>query len=354
MNILILISSLSYGGAQKQAVIDANLLSEDNKVFLGTFKNGPLSNQLSEKVEFVFFKKGNYFLTIKKVASFVKNEQIDIIHASLFAPMIISALASIMTKVGVVWHFHSHEYDIPFRSVISLKILSRFLSIKKILFVNHELMEYFIKRFKFPLYKLDVLYNSSDYSDVQEFLPQKSKKFTIGYIGRFVELKRVNYLIELGEFLNKQRVKNWEIDLVGDGPDREKLERVVKKKKLNDHIKFYGFQADTFRYYRSFDLFINPSREECLSIALIDSGISSVPSIAFDTGGNNEIIQNSISGFIVKTKEEMFKKTLLLINNLELREKFGNQARKHCMEMFSPQKHLIELEEIYKQCIFQK
>jgi glycosyltransferase involved in cell wall biosynthesis len=215
-------------------------------------------------------------------------------------------------------------------------------------------MQYFTKRFNFPSYKLDVLYNSSNFFNIKKFSQKKSKKIIIGYIGRFVELKRIKYLIELREFLNNKGLQKWKIELIGDGPDREKLEQFVKKKKLGNHIKFHGFQADLLQFYGSFDIFINPSREECLSIALIDSGINSVPSIAFNTGGNNEIIQENISGFIVRTKKEMFEKTLLLINNFELREKFGRRARKYCMEMFSSQRHLSKLEAIYKQCIIQK
>ena len=57
MNVLILISSLSFGGAEKQAVIDANLLSEGHTVFLGTFKDGPLKGQLRSDVKHILIKK---------------------------------------------------------------------------------------------------------------------------------------------------------------------------------------------------------------------------------------------------------------------------------------------------------
>lgn len=354
MNILLLISSLSYGGAEKQAVIDANMLCAHHAVYLATFRSGPQAEQLSDKVEHIIFAKGNYITAARRVAAFVKEKKIDVIHASLFAPMTVAALASLLVKVNVVWHFHSHEYDIPFRSKFIFKILSGLPTVKKILFVNHELMQHFGSCFKFPSKKLDVLYNSTEMIDATESVEKNSKTINIGYVGRFVELKRVEYLIELGEFLHKQNVRDWEIHLVGDGTEREKLEQLAKKKKLADRIKFHGFQSNTRPYYQSFDLFINPSREECLSIALIDAGTNGLASIAFNVGGNDEIIQNSKSGFIVATKEEMFEKALELIRDADLREKFGKQAKNYCLKLFSPKTHLSELEKIYNQCIVQK
>ena len=47
---MFIISSLSFGGAEKQAVMDANLLSKDNIVYLVTFFDGPQLKLINEKV----------------------------------------------------------------------------------------------------------------------------------------------------------------------------------------------------------------------------------------------------------------------------------------------------------------
>lgn len=335
MNILILISSLEIGGAEKQAVIDANLLAEDNEIYFGYFKDGSLITQLHPKVKLIKIKKSGYLKTAIRLKQILKEKDIRIIHASLFASMIISSIASLLTKVIVVWHFHSHEYDAETKSNLSFKIISKLPGVKKIFFVNKELIEYFkTRRFNFSANKTEVLYNSTDFA----IIPKKktnNKNIVIGYVGRLVSLKRVEMLVELADYLTKKTITNFEIRIIGDGPDRTYLEELTLKSKLDNYIKFLGFKTNIEEVYSEFDIFILPSKEECLSIALIDAGTSGIPSIAFDVGGNNEIILHEKTGFIIISKEDLFIKAEMLINDAKMRLEYGNQAKLHCTKLFS-------------------
>jgi len=349
MNILIIISSLSFGGAEKQAVADANLLCKEHKVLLVSFISGPLKEQLNKKVIYFYLKKGNYINTAHRLAKLAKKNEIQIIHSSLFAPMNISALTGFFTKVNVIWSFHSHEYEIPLKSKFSYKIFSRLPWIKKILFVNVELETFFLKRFKLPAEKTVVLFNSTKFTKPKaKVINNNMNIFNIGYVGRLVKLKRVHYLIELADYLVKNKIGDFNIQIIGDGPEKQNLKEFTRKLYLEKKIIFHGFKTDTETYYETFDLFINPSEEECLSLALIDAEIKGIPSIAFDVGGNNEIILNNKTGYIVATKEELFDKTIQLYRNVALRLKLGKQAILHCDKNFSEDAHLENLLNIYQ------
>ena len=106
MNILILISSLEIGGAEKQALIDANLLADANEVYLGYFKEGALLEKVNTNVHLLKIEKFGYVKTAIRLRRIIKEKNIRIIHSSLFAAMIISSIASLIVKVNVVWHFH--------------------------------------------------------------------------------------------------------------------------------------------------------------------------------------------------------------------------------------------------------
>ncbi len=335
MNILILISSLEFGGAEKQAVIDANLLAQDHNVRLITFSGGPLEKQLTDKVNYQQLKKTGYLRTALKLHKAILNNKIDMIHASLFAAMILSALAALFNKTKVFWHFHSHEYDAPFYSKMAFMICSRMPAVKKITFVNKELKGYLSKRFLLPRGKLVLLYNSSGFESVEKKAVDHEGPLVIGYVGRLVQLKRVHYLITLAEDLLKSRFTDFEICIVGDGDEYDHLKNEVKSKALDKQLNFLGFQEDTEPLYRRFDLFILPSREECLSMALIDAGICGLPAIAFAVGGNNEIILNEKTGYIVSTLDDLIARSHTLIKDKELRLRFGNAAREHCEKEFS-------------------
>ena len=337
MNILILISSLEIGGAEKQALIDANLLADANEVYLGYFKEGALLEKVNTNVHLLKIEKFGYVKTAIRLRRIIKEKNIRIIHSSLFAAMIISSIASLIVKVNVVWHFHSHEFDAATKSTLAFRILSKTPNLKKIFFVNKELIEDYKKRgYKFPKSMTDVLYNSTDFETVPA-TKTNDNNIVIGYVGRLISLKRVEMLVELADYLTKKCITNFEIKIVGDGPERTLLEELTLKSKLNPYIKFFGFRTNIEEIYSGFDIFILPSKEECLSIALIDAGTAGIPSIAFDVGGNNEIILHEKTGYIVNTKEELFNKVEILLGNTLIRTEFGNYAKKHCNKLFSKQ-----------------
>ncbi|MFW5983569.1 MAG: glycosyltransferase family 4 protein [bacterium] len=345
MNILIVVSSLSYGGAEKQAVSDANWLSDKHNVTLATFAGGPQKELLNERVNYLEMKKNGYLKTAGALAKYIQKEKIDVVYASLFAPMIISALSTFWHGGKVIWAFHSHEYDIPLKSKLSFALLSRLPRVKKIVFVSKELKSFFRKRFLLPVKKLHVLYNASSVEPAKNINRHKTNKtFNIGYVGRLVELKRVEYLVELARYLKEQNFHNFIIHIVGDGPEKEKLQQQSEKLQVKEHIKFHGFQEKVQPFYDQFDLFINPSSEECLSIALIDAGMRGVTAIAFDVGGNNEIVLNEKTGYIVHSKNELFEKVKKITQKEELKNYFQYNALQHCNKFFSTETHLKNLE----------
>ena len=153
--------------------------------------------------------------------------------------------------------------------------------------------------FNFPENKQDVLYNSYTVRQKYESLKKNSDPLIIGYLGRLAGLKRVDYLIELAVYLNSNSINNYQINIAGDGECKNDLIEYAKKTGVIDKIKFLGFQSDVSIQYESFDIFVLPSKEECLSIALIDACAKGLPCVAFDIGGNNEIIINNKSGYLV-------------------------------------------------------
>jgi L-malate glycosyltransferase len=349
LNILFVISSLKHGGAEKQTLFDANSLSEKHNVVLVTFKSGELAEQINKNVKLIIIDKEGYLKTAKKLRGIILKEKIEVVNASLFASMIISVLASEKIHIPVIWYFHSHEYDIKLKSKLAFRYFAKKKSLKKILFVSIELLKYLSdKGFSFPEDKADVLYNN--YTVCNDKMENKTYKnlITIGYIGRLVKLKRVNYFIELADYLKQEKVDNFKIEIVGDGEERSDLESLTDKLNLNDSISFTGFQKDVEKYYERFDIFALPSEEECLSISLIDAGVKGLPSVAFNVGGNNEILINGTTGYLVNSKEEFFEKMKELLIDCTKRINMGINANKYCVEKFNKINRYEKLENIFK------
>ncbi len=343
MNILILVSSLNYGGAEKQAVLDANMLVSEARVYFGMFEDGALHELLDERVKVVRFNKQGYLKTASKLAGFISDKDIQVVHNHLYAPMIISALASIKARVPVLWHFHGHHFEVL---KLPLNVLSKLPTVKHAIFVCAALARYFEKNYSFPKKKIEVVYNSSQCRKLPELHPGDST-LRIGFIGRLVKLKRVHFLIALAEHLKTEGITDFEILVAGDGPEREPLEALAKKKGVAKEVKFLGFRSDIEKLYNQFDLFVLPSEEEALSLALIDAGRVAVPSVAFDVGGNKEIIKDGETGFIVYYLEQLKEKVSLLCRKEALRKEMGEKAEVHT-RIFSEENHLQSLLNLYK------
>lgn len=339
---------MNFGGAEKQTVLDANLMSKEHDVFLLSFTKGPLNEIVSEKVNFMTIDRSGYIKNAYELVEICKKKKIQIIHAALFAAFIISSIASFIYKeLSVIWHFHSHEYDMPIKSKIVIRICSRIPGVKKLLFVNKELVEYF-DRYDLPKGKQGVMYNHSTVETSK--LVEKENHDTlvhIGYIGRVIELKRVHFLIDVAKALRNSGKDNFVIDIVGNGDKYSEIEELIQQNELTELVKLHGFQTDVNKFYRGFDFFVNPSREECLSIAMIDAGIHSMPIVAFDVGGNNEIVIDGKTGFIVNDKQGLIESCMALANDSELRIKMGSLSRTHCIELFSEPVHQKELLDVY-------
>ncbi len=346
MHILILVSSFNFGGAEKQALLDANMLSNVHQVTMAAFEGGQLMEHTDPRVRTEIIKKDNYISTAFRLAKFIRRHRIDLVHIHLYAPMVISSLATALVNVPSIWHFHGHHFEV---NKLPLKVLSRLYSVKKLLFVCSPLQKYFMDHYHFPRKKVEVVYNSTQGVGLTE-KSSSNGKFVMGFIGRLVGLKRVEYLVELAAYLKQRGAQPFEIRVLGDGPERAKLEKLAAKLKVEDEVKFLGFQTDLNRYYRNFDLFLLPSREEALSLSLIDAGSAGIPALAFDVGGNDEIVLDGKTGYIVQSKDDFFQKTTRLMSDPGLRSNMGEKARKHT-EIFSESNHLKQLEGIYRQYV---
>jgi len=87
--------------------------------------------------------------------------------------------------------------------------------------------------------------------------------------------------------------------IVGDGPERGAIERLVAELGLGDSVKLAGFTGDVPRRLAAFDLFLQPSTEEGLSLTILEAAAAGVPIVASAVGGTGEIIENGTSGTLI-------------------------------------------------------
>lgn len=147
-------------------------------------------------------------------------------------------------------------------------------------------------------------------------------------LGRFTFQKGYDILIDSINII-KDYVKDWIVELYGDGEDKFMLQKKIDDYGLNDIIKLKQPTTDVESVFYSSSIFLSSSRFEGLPMVLIESQSCGVPAVVFDCPcGPSEIVVDNKTGFVVDLydKELYAKRILELINDESLRKEYGKNA----------------------------
>ena len=146
----------------------------------------------------------------------------------------------------------------------------------------------FIKKFsKTPI---EVIYRGLDFPEIKR-KKQRSDVISLGFIGRLVKLKGVDLLISAFADLIDEYPHLY-LQIIGDGEERQNLEKQVKNLNIQDKVSFLGYQDKNTlqnQILPSLDIFINPSLQEGLPTTVIEALLAQCVVVATDVWGTREI-----------------------------------------------------------------
>lgn len=148
------------------------------------------------------------------------------------------------------------------------------------------------------------------------------------FVGRLVSQKGIDLLINA--FAATELPANgWHLDVVGDGPDRQKLEQLVIELKLQKHIIFHGHQQEPERFFQKNRIFVLPSLYEGMPNVLLEAMMYGMPSVVSDASPGPVELVESGGGIVVPSGDEMaLAKALTMLSQDEKQMlNMGNAAR---------------------------
>jgi glycosyltransferase involved in cell wall biosynthesis len=185
-----------------------------------------------------------------------------------------------------------------------------------------------------PKNKINIIYNASpainNFGTIEIPLATEVKIVTVT---RLVPWKRVDSLIEVMVQLGEAGLV-----VIGDGPERSKLEKLSEKLGVTDRIYFAGQKekAEVLSLMSACDIFVLNSTYEGFPHVLLEAMFLQLPVVATAVGGVPEAIENGKTGMLISTKAQSLKNALqLLIKDqgfrhelavagyLKVRENFG-------------------------------
>ena len=142
-----------------------------------------------------------------------------------------------------------------------------------------------------------------------------------------------------------------ELVIVGDGPQREALERKIVALNLRGRVRMQGQQADVLPWLRALDIFALPSyANEGVPQALVQAMLVELPCVTTQVGGIPEVAEHERTALVVPPQDSVALAGAIerLAGDEGMRRELGEAARKHCVEGYSYERMLDRMENIYR------
>ena len=173
-------------------------------------------------------------------------------------------------------------------------------------------------------------------------------EIVLGIIARLVAQKGHRYLIEAFTKALQQN-QNLRLLIVGSGELENDLKARVQKSGLEKAVLFTGYRSDTADLLNAIDIFIHPSLWEGFGLSVLEAMAMGKPVIATRVSALPELIEDTVSGFLVEPKDPdaLAAMITLLAGSLVLQKQIGEQARQRCREQFSVERMVEATRELY-------
>lgn len=338
--ITILALHLGYGGIEKCISTLANTLCKNYQVnVISTYKLyekpsfpiddrvkitylipdlSPSKNEFIDSVKHLKFIKGFklgitnlkvLYLKKKKMIEAIKNCDSDVIISTrdIHNDWLGKYGNPNILKIG--WEHNHHNNDKKYIN----KIIKSVSKLDYFVLVSKELEEFYRQKVKC---KTVYIPNTLDYypkkvSDLEE-------KRIIS-VGRLSEEKGYLDLIDVFSLVH-QVYPDWKLDIIGDGNQKENIQKKIEEYGLKDFIILHGFQNKEYinQLLQKSSVYVMCSYTESFGIVLLEAFSFGIPCVAFDSArGATEIISNNWDGYLIqdRNKEIMAKKVCELISN---------------------------------------
>lgn len=177
------------------------------------------------------------------------------------------------------------------------------------------------------------------------------ESFELICVGRLAPVKAQQILIGACARLIKAG-RNLTLRLVGDGPDRLRLEHYAISIGMQQYVVFEGplNQDEVIARYRRSDIFALASFAEGVPVVLMEAMAMELPCVATWVNGVPELIRDEVDGLLVPpSEEEQFACALdRLMNDPSLRLRLGQSARQRVIEKYNLEKNAADLAEVFR------
>jgi glycosyltransferase involved in cell wall biosynthesis len=266
----------------------------------------------------------------------------DIIHSHRYKENILAYLASktgkniqlVATQHGMPEMFEDNGNLKPrLISRLNFFLLSR--SFRNVVTVSQDMQKTFIQHYGFKESKVTVIHNGIKIHKTSQG-SRRHGDFVVGSSGRFFPVKDYPLMVEIARMV-LEKVNGIRFELAGDGPERPKLQRLIKEYGLEEKFILRGFVDDIFHFYQGLDLYLCTSLHEGIPMSVLEAMAHGLPVIAPKVGGLKEILEDGVQGYLVEGRNpiDYAEKCIKIFENGDMRDKMRMAGRDKVAKDFS-------------------
>jgi len=296
-------------------------------------------------VEYPLFKYPPYTVALGSAMARVSEQQkLDVMNVHYAIPHATAAfLAREITGVPYVVTLHGSDVTIlgsdPSYMAVNTYSINRADAVTAVSgFMQREAYERLA--IKHEIKVIPNFVDSDLYSPAPcEAVERRPEGVVITHVSNFRPVKRIQDLVYAMRMVVKE-APGAQLMLVGDGPDRHCIEKLIEQLHLGKSVTLTGFRNDVANIFRCSDVGILCSETESAPLTLLEGMSCGIPMVAASVGGIPEIVQDGVNGLLVPPKqpEELAEAIIKLAKDGNLRGKLGAAARGTILEQFTAEK----------------
>jgi len=354
----------TYGGSGVVATeLGLALAAKGHQIHFITYKRPVRLTHYQENVffhevnteEYPLFDYTPYDTTLtSKLVDVVKYEKLDLLHVHYAIPHATVAflakqiLADEGIYIPVVTTLHGTDVtlvgsDRSFAPVVAFSINQS----DGVTAVSNHLRQQTCEQLKIKK-EIEVIYNFIDFARFSRLNKEHFRKAIapegekiLVHTSNFRKVKRIEDVIQTFEIVQKKIPSK--LLLMGDGPERPRMERLCRELGLYEHVRFLGKQDAVEEILAVADLFVIPSANESFGLSALEAMACEVPVISSNAGGLPEVNIHGVTGFLsdIGDVESMGAHSLMLLENEDMLKQFSHnalaQAKKFDISIILPQ-----------------
>lgn len=336
------------------------LSKRGHEVHVITSSESGILNQDQQNFYIHLIKRGKvrfirYIPFLIRILLVLRKIKPDIIHAQTIGMGVVGFLAKKFFKIPYVVYGRGSEvyFSWLFKNQISRLVLRHADAVVALTEDMKKSLQRFCNREIYIIpngIELDRFINLPKKEETLSRIGINDQENIILFVGRLCYVKGVEYLIRAMNIIVNKKNKKVKLIIIGDGEERQNLEKLTKELNLGNNVIFLGKipNEKIAEFMASSDVFVLPSLSEGFPSVILEAMACGLPIVATNVGGIPYVVNEEENGFLVmpKDSEQIAEKILFLLENKNISEEISKK-NKEMIKKYDLNNIIQELEKVY-------